>query len=64
MPGHTAQGQADVGVVAQQVQEVLPEAVKERDDGYLAVDYYKIVPMLIESIKELKDRVETLEGQV
>ena len=52
----------DIGVIAQEVQEVLPEAVRERDNGYLAVDYHKITPLLIESIKELTHKVETLEN--
>ena len=51
----------DVGVIAQEIQEVLPEVVKERDNGYLAVDYEKIVPLLIESIKELQKKVEDIE---
>jgi predicted acyltransferase (DUF342 family) len=41
----------DIGVIAQEVMEVLPEAVTTRDNGYLAVDYHKIVPLLIEAIK-------------
>jgi hypothetical protein len=41
------------GVIAQQIQEVLPEAVVVRDNGYLAVNYEKLVPLLIEAIKEL-----------
>ena len=51
----------DVGVIAQEVQEVLPEAVIQRDNGYLAVDYDKLIPLLIESIKDLKSEIETLK---
>ena len=54
----------DVGVIAQEIQAVLPEAVIERDNGYLAVDYHKIIPLLIESIKELNDKVEKLEQKL
>ena len=51
-----------VGVSAQQVQEVLPEAVEESDNGYLGVKYDKLIPLLIESIKELKAEVEELKS--
>ena len=44
----------DVGVIAQEVETVLPEAVMTRPDGTLAVDYVKIVPLLVEAIKELR----------
>lgn len=44
----------DVGVIAQEVKDVLPEAVITRPDGTLAVDYTKIVPLLVEAIKELR----------
>jgi len=54
----------DVGVVAQEIQEVLPQIVTLRDSGYLAVDYQKIVPLLIEAIKELSAKVEKLEGKL
>ena len=52
----------DVGVIAQEIQAVLPEAVAEREDGYLAVKYDRIVPLLIQAIKELKAEVEVLKG--
>ena len=51
----------DIGVVAQEVEEVLPELVATREDGYKAVKYEKIVALLIEPIKELKAEVEELK---
>ena len=53
---------SDVGVIAQEILEVLPEAVTTRDNGYLAVRYEKLVPLLIEAIKELKAEVEDLKA--
>ena len=41
---------------AQEVEEVLPHAVITREDGYKAVDYEKVVPLLIEAIKELNNK--------
>jgi hypothetical protein len=54
----------DVGVIAQEILEVLPEAVTTRDNGYLAVDYHKVVPLLIEAIKDLANKVEDLQNQI
>ena len=52
----------DVGVVAQEVQAVLPEAVHERDNGMLAVDYQKLIPLLIECIKAQQIQIDELKG--
>jgi len=49
----------DVGVIAQEVEEVLPEIVATREDGYKAVNYEKLVPLLIEAIKELSAKVDS-----
>ena len=54
----------DVGLIAQEIEKVLPEAVITRDSGYLAVDYHKIVPLLVEAIKELSGKVEALEQKL
>lgn len=42
------------GMVAQELREVLPEAVYETPDGMLAVAYDQVIPLLIEAIKELR----------
>ena len=55
---------ADVGVIAQEVIEVMPHVVAERTDGYLAVKYERLVPLLIESIKSLNDKIEKLENKI
>lgn len=51
----------EAGVLAQQVQKVLPEVVKERDNGYLSVQYEKMISILIQAVKELDNRVIQLE---
>jgi len=54
----------DVGVIAQEIEEVLPEIVATREDGYKAVKYEMIVPLLIESIKEQQNIIEKLTKRV
>ena len=46
----------ETGVLAQQVNDVLPEVINIRDNGYMAVRYEKMVPLLIEAIKELTEQ--------
>jgi len=57
-------GQHDVGVIAQEIEKVLPEIVETRDNGFKAVKYEKIVALLIESNKELIKRIEELENKI
>jgi hypothetical protein len=59
-----SEGTHDIGVIAQEIELVAPEATRKRADGYLGVDYEKLIPLLIESIKELNSKVETLELQL
>ena len=54
----------DIGVIAQEIEAVLPEVVITRDNGYKAVRYEKLVALLIQSNKELLERVEALEDKL
>jgi len=54
---------SDFGVIAQDVQEVFPQAVRTREDGTLAVDYEKLSTLAFGAIKELLKRVEALEAK-
>ena len=47
----------DVGVIAQELEEILPEAVRTGGYGQKQVNYEKIIPLLIECIKELKAKI-------
>jgi hypothetical protein len=57
-------GSHDIGVIAQEVFEVIPEAIVSSMNGsMLTVAYNKIIPLLIETIKDLQIRVEVLESK-
>ena len=53
-----------IGVIAQEVQEVLPEVVREGQDGMLSVAYGNITGVLIEAIKEQQKQIEELKAQL
>ena len=50
------------GLIAQELQKVYPNLVYEKDNGYLAVNYVELVPVLMQAIKELNAKVEELSG--
>ena len=50
------------GLIAQELQEVFPNLVYEKDNGYLAVNYVELVPVLMQAIKELNAKVAMLEA--
>ena len=54
----------DYGVIAQEIEQVLPELVQTRENGYKAVKYDKLVSLLIEGIKELSNEVEELKRKI
>jgi len=53
-----------VGVIAQDVEKILPEAVAERPDGYKSVRYELLVPLLIEAMNEQQSEIEMLKNKV
>ena len=54
----------DTGVIAQEIESLgLPGIVRTKDNGYKSVQYHKIIPLLIEAIKELSAKVDTLENK-
>ncbi len=53
-----------VGLIAQEVEAVMPNVVITNTDGYKGVDYAKLVPLLIESIKELNKKIEEQQKQI
>jgi len=51
----------DVGLIAQDVEKILPEIVAKRQDGYLAIKYDRIVALLVEAIKDLSSEIDELK---
>ena len=59
------EGKADVGVIAQEVEALgLPGIIQDKENGFKSVQYHKLVPVLIEAIKELSDKVDNLEQKL
>jgi len=50
------------GVIAQEVQKEFPEMVQRQENGYLAVDYIQLIPVIIESVKELNTEIKHLKN--
>lgn len=62
---YTRDGKENIGVIAQEVEKILPEIVLTADDemGTKSVDYSRITAVLIEAVKELSARVKELENK-
>lgn len=52
------------GVIAQEVEKVLPEVVQDREDGYKTVAYGNMIGLLIEAIKELKEEIKVIKNGI
>ena len=61
--GRKGEERVSTGVIAQEVQAVLPEAVHD-NEGTLGVAYGNMVGLLIEAVKELSGKVESLETEL
>jgi hypothetical protein len=55
---------ADFGFIAQELEEVLPEVVHTRGDGYKTVMYEKVVPVLVQAMKEQQAMIEALKAEI
>jgi hypothetical protein len=58
------QSLANVGVIAQDVEKVLPQLVTDRDNGYKGVDYAKLTGLLIEAIKDQQKQIDELKSKL
>ena len=54
----------DLGVIAQEVEEVLPELVRKNSNGFKAVKYEKIIPLLIEALKDQQEQIDELKKKL
>ena len=61
-PDRSFEAGRQMGLIAQDVQEVLPGSVRERSDGYLSIEYNSLVPLLVEAIKEQQKQIEELKA--
>lgn len=63
-PGRNFQPGTEIGLIAQEVEKVFPELVGTDTEGYKSVDYAKLVPLLIESVKTQQVQLQKQEEQV
>ncbi len=63
-PQYRFTDQKQVGLIAQDVELIFPEVVFTNDNGYKAIDYSKLTPILIEAIKELKTDIDGMKKEI
>jgi hypothetical protein len=51
----------DTGIIAQEIEQILPEVVATREDGYKAVRYEKLAGLIVQAINELADEVDEIK---
>jgi hypothetical protein len=53
-----------IGLIAQEVEKIIPEVITTNDSGYKGISYEKLVPLLIEAIKEQQKEIDDLKEQI
>jgi hypothetical protein len=53
-----------IGLIAQEVEKVIPEVVSENNNGYLGVSYQHLTGLLIEAIKDQQNQIEELKSEI
>ncbi|MCA0448003.1 MAG: tail fiber domain-containing protein [Bacteroidetes bacterium] len=53
-----------IGFIAQEVKDILPEVVNIDSEGYYSVEYDKVVPVMVEAIKEQQKTIESQKGEL
>ena len=53
-----------IGIIAQDISKLFPEVVYKRDDGYLAIKYYKLNALIIEAIKTHQVFIDDIENEI
>ena len=59
-----ADGKSDEGLIAQEVKELVPNAVSQTDEGYYQMDYSKLVTPLIKAIQEQQTQIDALQSEI
>jgi hypothetical protein len=60
---YEAETELKFGFIAQELREIYPNLVLEDDYGHLSLNYIGLIPVLVESIKELNTKINVLEGK-
>jgi hypothetical protein len=63
-PGDILDIKEDLGFIAQEVKDVLPELVRTNEDGKMSLRQASIIPLLVEAIKELQDQIDELKSKL
>ena len=53
-----------VGLIAQEVEKVLPEAVTDDADGFKSLDYNAVVAVLVGEVNKLKEEIRELKAKI